>query len=469
MSDTIVKDEIVQEPVDAVIDVEIETGGISARIFAHPPLNDGAEISVNSIMVALESKKVTYGINKKLITAVVLEKKYNEWITVATCKPSLDGKNGSIEFLFNQTEDNKPVEDAKGYVNYKDIGTVRNIIKGTVVANITKETEGEEGTNVRGEVIVPKKGMPPKVTFGENIGYSEDGLQLVVQADGNLVFRSGRFSVEQVFRLDGDVDLSTGNIDFIGEVIIRGDVREGFSVKSRKNVTIQGGVFDAVIESGGDIVIKKGSIGSKINAEGKVEVEFAENSDINCKQQLKTKSLYFCNAFCKGEINCSMGNGSIVGGKTTGTNNISAQTIGSKSYTITSLVVGGNAILLEEKNEIIKELEKTKEEIDSCQKIIEFLNAKFRVLGKLPVEKLEILKSATNTIILKKDDIVKKNKRIEQIDIILQSKQNLFVSCRKDLYTGTKIIINDQIFNVDTDYQHCNVGLGPDGIVVTNL
>ena len=45
---------------------------------------------------------------------------------------------------------------------------VRNIEKGTVIAKITKETEGEAGINVKNEKINPKPGKPAKVTFYEN-------------------------------------------------------------------------------------------------------------------------------------------------------------------------------------------------------------------------------------------------------------------------------------------------------------
>ena len=43
-----------------------------------------------------------------------------------------------------------------------------------------------------------------------------------------------------VYVVPGDVDFSTGNIDFIGSVKVMGSVRNGFSVKAEGNVEIMG-------------------------------------------------------------------------------------------------------------------------------------------------------------------------------------------------------------------------------------
>lgn len=456
-------------PIDSKVSVKVEAGGISAKIIAYPPSNGGKEVSVEVIKNALAQAGVVYGISEKIIDTIVATKNYENPIVVAKCMPAKNGENGKITFLFEAKEDNHPQEDAKGYVDFKDLGIVRNITQGTVIANITLPTEGEPGINVKNEPIVQVKGNPAKVSFADNISLSEDGLTLVTTCDGNLAFKGGRFSVEKVFRLDGDVDVSTGNIDFIGEVVIRGDVREGFSVKAKGNITIQGGAFKANIESGGNITIKQGALGSNVKAEGKVEVDFCENSSIKCKESLKAKSMLYCDVFCNGTIDVTSGNGSIVGGKVVSTRTTNANNIGSRTYTPTLIVVGDNAIMMEEKNGLMKKLENIQNEITNCAKITEFLELKAKQYGGLTAEKIAIYKSAKNTIIVKSKDLREIELRIAEIDTYLQIKQNLSVSCRKELNPGVKIIINDTVFVVNTPYQHCIVGLGEDGIVVNNL
>ncbi len=461
--------ELPPEPVDCIVEVEVAVGGLSARILAHEPKYDGKPISSEIIDKALADAGVVYGIDNNAIDNIVNENRYEDWFEVAKCKPAENGENGTITYLINIKEETHLHEDAKGFVNYKDLGIVNNITRGTKIADITLPTEGNPGISVKNEPIVQVKGNPAKVTFAENIAYSDNNLSLVAQCDGNLVMKSGRYSVERIFRLDGDVDVSTGNIDFIGEVVIRGDVKEGFSVKAKKSITVQGGVYGSVLESGENIIIRQGAMGSTLTANGKIEVDFCEKVNIKCSELLKTKSLYFCDTFCKGKIDVTMSNGSIVGGKTVSTQNISANNIGSQSYTPTLIVVGDNAIMLQEKNVLSAKLETISTEVENCNKIISFLQSKAKQLGELPQDKIDILKSATTTIIMKKRDKENLQSRIDEIDDYLKTKQNISLSCRKQMNPGTKVVINDQVFVVNTVYDHCILGLGKDGIVVNTL
>lgn len=59
--------------------------------------------------------------------------------------------------------------------------------------------------------------------------------------------------------------------------------------------------------------------------------------------------------------------------------------------------------------------------------------------------------------------------RIKEIEKYLENKQNLSVTCKKELYPGTKIIINDLVFQANATYQYCKIYLGEEGIQVETL
>lgn len=454
------------EPIDCVVEVEVEGGGLSAKIRAHSPQFDGKDVTTEQVELALREQGVVYGIDPNAIESVVKEKKYDDWFVVAKCMPAVDGENGSVEYLFEAQVMGIPKQDSHGTVDYKDLGRVRNIKAGTVIANITKETEGNPGINVKNEAINPKAGNPPKVTFAENIEVSEDGLQVLASVDGNLSYKNGRFAVETVVKIDGDVDVSTGNIEFLGEVIVRGDVKEGFKVTSGKSITVQGGAFGAKLIATEKVVVKNGIIGSEVIAGASVEVDFSENSTINCHESLKAKTLYFCDVYCKGEVLVNMGNGSIIGGRVICTKDLFANVIGSRSNSLTQIVVGDNAIMLQERFKVVQKINQLDIEEDKCNKIVEYLMHKKEELGELPKERQDVATLAAKTILLSRNEKEQLTKRIEEIDVYLQTKQNLFVSCKKELYPGVKIIINDTVFTADTLYQHCTIGIGNDGIEV---
>lgn len=468
-NDTDEPSEEAPKPIDSIIKVQIDIGGYEAKLIAYAPINGGADITREKVIEELTLAGVVFGINMGIIMILVSQKKYGTWLSVAKSLPPNDGINGSIEFLFNFVDVGIPKEDERGYVDYKDLGIVRNIKAGVTIAKITKETEGTPGINVKNEPLKQMVGKPVKYSFGENIAVSEDGLSLVTTADGNLAYTNGRFVVQTTFKIEGDVDVSTGNIDFTGDVIIRGDVLEGFTVKAGKNINIYGCASSATIIAGGNVIIKNGSIGSTISAEGSVAIAFGENSNISCTSELKSNSLVFCEVFCKGIISCTGGNGTIVGGKIVSTKNVSANNIGSKNYTPTIIVIGDNAIMLEERDAITKKIEHTVLEEEKCIKIVEFLKSKKDQMGGLPEDKLNYLNSAAKTIIMARIERETLEKRVEEIEEYLKTKQDLAVICRKELNPGTKIIINDSVLFVNSLYQFCQVGLGNDGIEVRNL
>lgn len=453
-------------PVDCIIDVRVDEKYETVEIRARAPLNGGNEVSKELIMQALAEKNVVFGINDSMIDTIVNDKLYGKWFCVAKCQEPQDGEDGRVEYLFEQSVTGVPREDEHGNVNFRDLGTVRNITEGTVIANIFKETPGVPGTNVLGQTMNPVPGKPPEIRCGENIAYDEEKLQLIATADGNLVFKNGRFEVETVVRINGDVDVSTGNIDFIGEVVVRGDVKEGFKVTSGKSILVQGGAFGATLEAVQKITVKKGAIGSRIVSGGSVEIDFGENSNINCHETLRARSLFFCDVFCKGEVYVTT---NIIGGRVISTKNLTASSIGSKSYTPTQIIIGDNAIMLQERTSLANKIEEFNVEEEKCTKIVEFLTQKKIQLGGLPPDKVEIITEAAKSILLFRREKEQLSKRIEEIDEYLQTKQNLSVTCKKELYPGVKITINDYVLTINTTYQYCVVGVGEDGIEVRNL
>ena len=69
--------------------------------------------------------------------------------------------------------------------------------------------------------------------------------------DGHISFDKGAFHIQNLLTIPGDVDISAGNINFAGDVMIKGKVREGFLIKSDGNITIRGNVeAGAIIKAG---------------------------------------------------------------------------------------------------------------------------------------------------------------------------------------------------------------------------
>ena len=64
---------------------------------------------------------------------------------------------------------------------------------------------------------------------------SEDGLQLISSVSGHVTLENDKVFVSNVLEIV-DVDNSTGDIDYQGNVNIKGNVLAGFSVKATGDI-----------------------------------------------------------------------------------------------------------------------------------------------------------------------------------------------------------------------------------------
>ncbi|MDR0986684.1 MAG: FapA family protein [Ruminococcus sp.] len=452
-------------PEDCVVTVDINTNNSVAAMKITPPKFGGKDLSLELVRKALADAGVTHGLNEDNITNAVKKFQFNTDIIVAAWTPPEDGIDGTIRWKFDRESSGTPIEDDQGNVDYKNLGTVRNIYKNTVLAEITLPTDGTPGTDVRGNTLMPKPGKKASYTVGTNTAVSEDGKRITSTADGALVYKSNTFHIEHEVVIKTNIDFATGNIEFIGDIVINGDIMEGFNVTSMSgNVLIKGGVYGGTVKAAKNITIKKGANHSKIECEGDFTVMFCEYSDIKCEGDLEATNLIICNVYCGGKLKIKGKSGGLVGGRYTIMNEVEVENIGSSHYPVTEVTLGNNAVLTNEKGELMKAIEKRNQEIHDLTLIIDFLNdKKKRDMKPLPAEKEEILGNAVRTRLIKSRDIQTMNKRIGEIDEILQNKQNLRINCKGTIYPKTKIVINTSRYEVANEWVRCSVFIGEDG------
>lgn len=453
-------------PVDCAVAVNVLSNGSEAYVIVEPPKNGGAEVTLNTIMEALNKNNVTYGLDMDMINSIVNDKRYSSKLPVARWTPPVNGMDGTITYMYEREVKSAPVEDDHGFVDYKNLGLIRTLHKGDVIATITMPTDGEPGTDVRGRQLRQIVGKKAKYTVGTNTAVTEDGLQIVVSADGNLNYRNGAFHIDQVVTINGDVDASVGNISFVGDVVVKGEVMEGFKISSNANIIVSGNVNGATLEADGDVIIKKGCINSNVMAHGNITANFCEYSDLNCDGDVTSSNFVVCNVYCGGTISTKGNSGGLLGGKYTCLNSVAISNIGTKNYIPTQLTVGDNALLSEEKEAVMKQIEKCLENLEKIVLVIDFLKNKKKE-KPLPPDKEEILGTSRRQKVLINMEIGNLKKRIEEIDISLANRQYLTVECKGYIYPGVKIIINDAVFKVEAEYVRTKITLGEDGEIHT--
>ncbi len=453
-------------PIDAYAEVKVEANKQSAYMIVHEPKYGGKEITPEQIAQEIKYSSVMYGLeNMEYIQMAFRTIGYDHRIVIANWKAPVDGQNGYIEYHYDQNKVAKPTEDEHGNVDYKDLGLITNILRGSKIATIHEPTEGEGGYNVIGEPIQQKVGIPAKYSLGKGTKLSMDGKYIVADVDGNLVFKGGRFEVNEDLNISGDVGFSTGNIDFIGNVNIGGNVFEGFKVISKKNITVHGMCTSADIKAGGNVTIKLGCLQSKINCKGTFTANFCENSRIKSTGDVQANSFISCDVYTDGAI-IAGGKGIISGGSYTAIDDIKASVIGSDHYVKTDITVGSNAILTAERERTNARLEKLEDALRQLTMVIDMLTERQKQGITLSPKHEQMKSESLRTKIMTQKELKKMYARVEEIDNELSQKQNISVACKKRFYPGTTIRIDAYSYTVSQIYENSKATVVGDKIVM---
>ena len=450
-------------PVDGTLNIEVDDKFMNARMTIVPAKNGGAEVTMSMVRDQLALNGIRYNIDEDAISQAF----NNNGLSVLIAKGDapVDGKNGYLEYHFERRSGAQMKADEFGNVDFRDLGLIQNVEQGVVIADIYPETPGTPGRDIRGIELPQYPGKPAKITTGNGVTVSDDGNPLISAQRGNLRWNKDHFVVDKEITVKGDIDLSVGNIDFIGDVNIQGNVLEGFIVRSKGNVTIAGNVTGATIEADGNITGKLGFVSSTIVCHGNIQISFGENSDIDCDGDIHAQSFVGCNVTCGGNMVISGGKSVIVGGKYTCLSNIEANYIGSDAYVRTLIVLGNIAVLAEEMNELKQGLKDFENQLHQLEMVVNTLQAQKKV-QKLTPEREEMLRRSIKAKFSHLAQIKEMNERISDIEHEIENNNDLCIKVKKAAFPGVTVRINSSQLVVAQKTGPCTIRMNEDKDIV---
>ena len=142
------------------------------------------------------------------------------------------------------------------------------------------------------------------------------------------------------------MDFSTGSINFLGDVNIRGNVLSGFTVRAMGSIRVEGVVESgAAVDAGGDLVVAKGIMGggtTAVQAKGSIFAKYVENATVSAGELLQTDCIMGSTVYCGGEVVVQSGRGSILGGEVWAARRVAANSVGSQWENRTRIILGGD-------------------------------------------------------------------------------------------------------------------------------
>lgn len=189
-------------------------------------------------------------------------------VLVAKGKPVIDGTNDEIDVKFSTSEDEiKLEEDKTGNVDFKSIGSIESVKPGDIIAARVPGLKGSSGKDIRGAMKRHKEGKKLLLKVGQG-AFLKDENTAAAAIQGKPCIKSNVFYVYEVHEVKQDVSIETGNIKFVGDVIVQGSVKEGMKVEAGNAVDIKKDVERAEIISKGNLQIGGNIIASNIYAGG---------------------------------------------------------------------------------------------------------------------------------------------------------------------------------------------------------
>jgi hypothetical protein len=280
----------------------------------------------------------------------------------------------------------------------------------------------------------------------------------MAEINGQVLLLGGKLNVEPVYSIPGDVNLHTGNILFLGTVIVKGNVEDGFSVKAAGNIEVFGSVGKCVIDAEGDIIVHQG-IAAK--TEGKIRCgkslysKFIEHAHVDAGEYVVvTDGIVHSYVDANRMILCQGKRAQIVGGRLRASEEINSKILGSVGGNETLLEVGYDPrskerlVALEDAKKIV---EKSLEEVELNIKTLENL---LKVQKKLSPEKAQYLTEQNEKRSELLHQLEEGIREIGSINAHLASLNTIGkISASERVYPGVKLAIKNATLSVRTEFK----------------
>ncbi len=401
---------------------------LEATITLKRDSTDKISLTKDDIYYLLRKKRITYGIMADTIDKLISNPEINKQFIIAQGKPAINGKDAKFSECVAIDPSLSPLVRKDGGVDHKVLDLMKTVSARTVVMEKTPVIPGTPGTSIFGRTIDAHPGEDYYLSAGENTEITEDGIRLLAKTDGYL-YRDDNdiVHVKQLFYVPANVDYSTGNISYAGDVIISGNVLPGFKVSSGGNITVNGEIEGAEITSEKENVECKNGIlgkGKAIIKAGKdIDAEYIQEATVVCNGNLSVnKYVLNIKATVDGNIIVrDRDNGTIIGGEIICKGSIDTSVIGNKQQTKTVIVIEEkqNILLRQKYLKAFREKQKLQTAFSSVENQLQMRSKLFKIKSKKTTkEKQEI-----ENLLKKYYPLKRQLERINKILEILKEKE----------------------------------------------
>ncbi|MBR5645589.1 MAG: FapA family protein [Treponema sp.] len=445
---------------DALISVDTTKDEMKASIIVSPPSMSGAEASKDGILRALMTQGVIdQCINMDKVNEFVDNPIYNIPFEVAEAIMPVDGKDAYIAYNFEtDTKKLRAQVSESGNINYKELNQIQNVIADQPLAQKMPPERGKGGKTIFGRYLEAKNGKDIPIQLGTNVKLDRDGVTIKAQIDGEVMLINGKICVEPVKYLDA-VNVKTGDIKFVGTVVIKGSVEDGYKVEAT-NIEVNGIVDKSRLEATGNIYVRQGVFGKGegyIKAGQSLWAKFINDATVEAEENvIVSDSIVNSNVTAMKNIVLRGRKAQIIGGHLLATEEICAKKVGSPGGGAeTILEVGIDPRAKKRLLELQKKQDSSSKELENVELDIQTLEQQKNIRRRLSQDKEDKLTQLKQQQKIITDELENMTKEIDSIQSRLRELKAVGkVKVEDTVYAGVKIYVRDVLDEVKIDVKN---------------
>ncbi len=454
-----------------LVRVVITKDNMSAMMAISDPAKFGHEVTIEDVREEMTRVGVVHGVDWKAVQRAIDERVFDTPVKVAHGTPPQRGKDSVFEYAFNPEQHHTPEESEDGRIDYRSINFIQNVEAGTALVKKTPPTAGEDGIGVDGKIIPGIRGRDFPFNRGTNTRVSDDGLELLADKSGAIVFKRGVISVNDVTVISGNVDMSVGNIECIGSVRVQGEVQAGFSLHVGGNLEVWGNVAEATINCEGNVLIKGGCFGKGeglIKAKGDVVVKYAEGQRIMAGGSiLAGEELLNCRVVAGEQVIVKSKRGKIIGGEINAGKKIQTAIAGADAGTATTLRVGYDLELIRQYNAVTGEIDRIQKDADRVKQTLYVLYRE-QMNGDLPPAKAAAVLQLEEFKASVPEALERLAKSKAALDERLQELADASIEVTDTLYHGVVAHFGPVYREMTDTQQRCSLSLVDNRVIISD-
>ncbi len=307
---------LLKNPNDCFLKISVDDLAMEATITgcSKNVLTPAFTIDESAFIKELQSHGIVYGY-AEFMQGIIGRINNNEELNGEVIAEGLHPKPGSLPYL-HVTHLETELEHQEGV----DIRSTQNrfvVDPGEIIAE-ARFQDGKSGLDVFGkEVHAIADSEAFKVRLGKNVTYDSQG-RIASKIHGMPYIFNNKVDCSPVFIHQGDINLSSGNLEFDGSAEVRGNIESGASVTVTENLIVTGTIGQAFINCHGNLIVKGGIVTSErglVEVGGRLQAEFVENSRITVGGDMViSQSVINSNVIVGGKLHVTAPRSGVIGG-----------------------------------------------------------------------------------------------------------------------------------------------------------